>query len=95
MRGHKFVIIVGDSYILEDYDLTQEVSDQIEWNEDPYLAVVTLPHENFSDNVVVLTHAADAEDETWVVRDVRGRLWYYMDVMSKMDLILNMEQTED
>lgn len=98
MGRHKFLVLVGDSYHLEDYDLDPQLSKQIYWNEEYFMHVVTCHHERFEDNIVtfLLKNSYDGVmDEVGLLRDVNGRLWYVDQYMTKMDLIKEFENTSD
>ena len=100
MRGHKFVVIVGDNEHMFDtqrHDGFVDIEDlehQMTYNEDTYLRVVTCPFESWKDNMIKLVNKNDKEDTYSVMRDINGRLWAIDDVMSRMDIINAFEQTD-
>jgi hypothetical protein len=95
MRGHKFLIIVGSSFDVDDYELSEFTDPGVKVAVDEvYMTVVTCPHENFNDNVVCLKGTLGGDPaELSVVRDMDGKLWYFVDVMSKLSVIDAFEQT--
>lgn len=96
MRGHKFLIIVGDAtYVREEYDLEADVRRQIKSSEDPYMTVVSCPHEKFEDNIVRLYARHDENQYACFVRDMNGKLWYFEHAMEKLDVIKAFEQTDE
>lgn len=96
MRGHKFLIIVGDSYAMKDvvYMHSAEVVEQLVWNEIEHVEVITCAHEAFADNVIVISNPEDSYECYSVVRDVNGRLWYFTDWHSKNSIVAAFEQKD-
>jgi hypothetical protein len=92
MRTHKFLILFGDvEYVLDFCGLKDEsIRDQIVYNEEPRLKVIECKHEQFEDNVV---HVEDIDDCGGFdfIRDVNGKLWYFVDHMTKTDIINKFE----
>lgn len=93
MRGHKFLCLIDPNYFHEDC-FTQEENEQISWNDDSFMTVLTLAHEKFSDNLVTLTNADDPNDDYEYVRTIDGRLYYISDWWDKNEVIRRFEQTD-
>ena len=95
MRGHKFIVLLGDALSIMDMaQFSDSEIDQIVHSENACMEVITCPHENFHDNVVILVDQNDPENSHSFLRDMRGLLFYFEDHMSKRDCINAFEQTD-
>lgn len=92
MKGHKFICLVDSNYFHEG-EFDDQTTKQIHWSDDSFMMVLTLPHENFHDNVVSLKTTDKYQTEYEYVRDINGSLFYVADYYSKMDVIKAFEQT--
>jgi len=95
MRGHKFLIVLGELLDIEDNHMPELADPGVNGSGDePYARVITCAHERFGDNVVELegTDYYGEEISLNVVRDIKGRLWYYTHALSKLDIIRMFEQ---
>lgn len=92
MRTHKLLVLVGDSeYVQESLStrVPDEVCKTIHYNEEPYMTVIEVRHENVADNMVELED--DMGGHFTFIRDIRGKLYYCDDYMTKTDLINHFE----
>jgi hypothetical protein len=92
MKPTKFLVVVGDSeYAMDSLSsrVSDEVRDQIFYNEEPHLTVIECAHPDIADNFVDLED--DCGGSTTFIRDVDGTLWYVDDWMTKTDLINRFE----
>lgn len=94
MRGHKFLCLIDHNYFHEGV-FTDEITAQIDWNEDSYMKVLTVAHEKFEDNLVTLKNEDDFEDEYTYVRTVDGKLYCVADWWDKNEVIRKFEQTDE
>jgi hypothetical protein len=84
-KTHKFLILAASSYFLEG-EVPDDIWDQMRKSDDDCLRVIECHHEKFSDNVI---DVCDGDYE--LVCDVDGRLYYFHDVMTRMDIIKEFE----
>ena len=91
MRGHKFICLVGSNYWHQIRD-NKELGEQIKWFDDPWMTVLTFPHEKMEDNFCTIVD--DDGEEHEYARDIEGRLWYLDNWMNKTQVVNAFEQTD-
>lgn len=92
MRGHKFLCLVGSNYWHEIRD-SEELRGQIKWYDDPWMVVLTFPHEKMEDNLCSIVD--DDGEEHEYARDIEGCLWYLDNWWTKTQVINNFEQSDE
>ena len=83
---HKFLILTDGCSYLEG-EFTKELSEQINWSGDePSMYVIECHHPVFNDNVVDIADYTGRCHYSFV-RDVKGDLHYYLNALSKQNII--------
>lgn len=85
MKTYKFLILASSSYFLEG-EVPDEIWEKMRKSDDDYMRVIECHHEKFSDNCF---EVCDGDYE--LVRAVDGTLYYFSDVMTRMDIIKEFE----